>query len=67
MSPSIVRLLYISIMKRVPTLLAIYGLLFLITGDLLQDSFIGWSAICNSIGIILVALAVCRMLIDRII
>lgn len=63
MSEAIVKSLYI--MKRVPALLAIYGLLSSILGELLQSTNIGWSAIFQSVGILLIALAVCRMLIDR--
>lgn len=64
MNPSIVRLLYI--MKRVPALLAIYGLLFLILGDLLQNEYIGWSSILLVAGMMLITLAICRMIIDGI-
>lgn len=52
-------------MSRVSALLAIYGLLFSILGELIGGSSIGWSAIFLIAGVLLIALAVCRMLGER--
>lgn len=52
-------------MTRVTALLAIYGLLFLMLGDLLASTFIGWSAIFTVAGMLLVTLCICRMVMDR--